>query len=147
MRSCLNQLHVGEPQNCYAVMNARSVDCNTGQMRGQEDWHMPFGRAWPESDEELRGECCLSSSASAACSDNNGKLASDGEGHLNCAEHKAFCTDDSVLVAQGAPAGWFADMCRETCGLCASGYHASCALWPMPCVVMRALSELLLRLS
>jgi len=102
-------------------MNARSVDCNTGQMRGQEDWHMPFGRAWPESDEELRGECCLSSSASAACSDNNGKLASDGEGHLNCAEHKAFCTDDSVLVAQGAPAGWFADMCRETCGLCASG--------------------------
>jgi len=28
------------------------------------------------------------------------------------------CEDDSVIVEIGAPAGWVAGMCLETCGIC-----------------------------
>ena len=45
-------------ENCYSVMHERDLTCDVGQMRGEWDYHMPWGSDWDRSDDELKAECC-----------------------------------------------------------------------------------------
>jgi hypothetical protein len=53
------------------------------------------------------------------CGDDNASLSAFSGGMLqNCGDHSSYCTDDSILVMMGAPAGLFLSVCPETCGVC-----------------------------
>ena len=55
------------------------------------------------------------------CEDDDAAVQVTGGG-LTCAVGFDYlggqCDDDSIFVAAGAPAGWFASMCPATCGYC-----------------------------
>ena len=60
-----------------------------------------------------------------SCGDDEAKLAADSLGAVaNCTAGFAMffpdkdCKNDGALVAMGAPEGWFAGLCKKTCGYC-----------------------------
>jgi len=60
-----------------------------------------------------------------SCGDDDAKVAADSQGALaNCAAGFAYffpdedCKNDAALVAMDAPEGWFAGLCKKTCGYC-----------------------------
>ena len=45
-------------RNCYMVMTEKGLTCDAGEMRGEGDFHMPWGNDWNRGNDELKRECC-----------------------------------------------------------------------------------------
>lgn len=43
--------------NCHYAMRSKGIECVEGQLRGPEDWHMPWGSDWDKPEDELKDQC------------------------------------------------------------------------------------------
>ena len=63
----------------------------------------------PDESDDQHGECN---------GDNDARLEEESQGVVTggCAANAQYCEDDSFLIDIGAPEGWFACVCQDTCG-------------------------------